>query len=426
TKNSAPAYSHFELESLPSGGWGYLHFPVTARYARKLGLDSMGMTGKFHTSWGDFHSLKNRAALEFEAFRMLSMGFACSIGDQLEPGGRLNPATYRLIGDVYRPFAEREAWARPSTPLSEAALLTAEDPLHEHRMSNSIMGAVQVLEELALQFDILDLDMPLDGYRLVVVPEDVPGSPALSQKLDAFVASGGAVLAAGCGALSEHSYPACFGANHLGATESYPDFLIAEGALARDLEPGNEYAIYLQGQSIAPNGDGEAALYARAPFFRRSGDRFCSHRYTPSAKGQPYPAAVRAGGALLFGHPLFEQYRDCAPHWVKVLIKNALDALLPDRLVTHDGPSTATVQLLSQPEHDRVCAHVLTYVPVRKSATIDIVEERTKVMNLTLRLSLPAEYKVATLQPEGVELPFENGRVTIPEVDGYAIVAFTR
>ena len=117
TKDSKEAYTHFELESLPSGGWGYLHFPVTARYARKLGKDCIGMTGKFHTSWGDFHSLKNQAALEFEAFRMLSFGFACSIGDQLPPDGRLNAATYRLIGKVYRPFAEREAWARPSTPL---------------------------------------------------------------------------------------------------------------------------------------------------------------------------------------------------------------------------------------------------------------------------------------------------------------------
>ncbi len=47
----------------PSGGWGYLHFPLSMRYARTLGLDCLGMTGKFHTSWGDFHSLKNRAAL---------------------------------------------------------------------------------------------------------------------------------------------------------------------------------------------------------------------------------------------------------------------------------------------------------------------------------------------------------------------------
>jgi Hypothetical glycosyl hydrolase 6 len=57
------AYSHFELESLPSGEWGYLHFPVTVRYARNLGLDCLGHTGKFHASWGDFHSFKNLPAL---------------------------------------------------------------------------------------------------------------------------------------------------------------------------------------------------------------------------------------------------------------------------------------------------------------------------------------------------------------------------
>ena len=54
TKESIDAYTHFELESLPSGCWGYLHFPITARYARNLGLDCMGMTGKFHTEWATF------------------------------------------------------------------------------------------------------------------------------------------------------------------------------------------------------------------------------------------------------------------------------------------------------------------------------------------------------------------------------------
>jgi hypothetical protein len=74
----------------------------------------MGITGKFHTEWGDFHSLKNQAALEFECFRMLSYGFAASIGDQLEPRCVLNPAAYRLIGGVFGSFEEREQWARLS------------------------------------------------------------------------------------------------------------------------------------------------------------------------------------------------------------------------------------------------------------------------------------------------------------------------
>ncbi|MEG0767413.1 MAG: beta-galactosidase trimerization domain-containing protein, partial [Clostridia bacterium] len=331
TRESKEAYSHFELESLPSGGWGYLHFPVTARYARKLGLDCMGMTGKFHTSWGDFHSLKNRAALEFEAFRMLAFGFACSIGDQLEPCGRLNPATYRLIGQVYARFASCEPWARPAKALTEVALLTSENPMVEHQMPESILGAAQLLDELAVQFDILDDSMPIDDYRLVLLPDDFIATEAFQEKLNAYVAAGGRVIACHRGGLNKDgAYPTCFGAEYRGETLAYPDFLLAEGALATNLEPENEYAMYRQGAQIAPCG-GNVLLTARAPFFKRAGDRFCSHRYTPSAHGQPYPAALRTGDVICFAHPLFGQYRENAPHWVKQLMQNAIDLLLPER-----------------------------------------------------------------------------------------------
>src|SRR4029450_8740079 len=113
---AAGAYSHWELESLPSGGWGYLHFPVTQRYARTLGLECLGMTGKFHTSWGDFHSLKNPAALQFECFQMLALGAKCSVGDQLHPTGTLDAATYALIGGVYAEGARKEPGGRGARP----------------------------------------------------------------------------------------------------------------------------------------------------------------------------------------------------------------------------------------------------------------------------------------------------------------------
>ncbi|HEU5102084.1 MAG TPA: hypothetical protein VFU22_23840, partial [Roseiflexaceae bacterium] len=109
---AAGAYSHWELESLPSGGWGYLHFPIAQRYARTLGLECLGMTGKFHTSWGDFHSFKNQAALEYECFRMLALGAKCSIGDQLPPSGAIEPHVYDLIGSVYGSVAQKEPWCR--------------------------------------------------------------------------------------------------------------------------------------------------------------------------------------------------------------------------------------------------------------------------------------------------------------------------
>ncbi len=39
-------YTHLEIESLPTGGWGYDHFPSSARYAATLGMDFVSHTGQ--------------------------------------------------------------------------------------------------------------------------------------------------------------------------------------------------------------------------------------------------------------------------------------------------------------------------------------------------------------------------------------------
>lgn len=424
TKESAADYTHFELESLPSGGWGYQHFPVTARYARKLGKDCMGMTGKFHTAWGDFHSLKNQAALEFECFRMLSYGFAISVGDQLHPTGVLNPATYRLIGSVFSQVEQLEKWARPAVPVSEAALVTSEDPEYEHRVPEDVYGAAQMLEELAVQFDIIDPDMDFSGYKLLILPDSLRLMDAQQEKLALYVSAGGHVLSAGGGGTDvSGNYPACFGVTAKGPQEVYPDFIVAAGVLADGLMKDNEYVIYEQGLSAVAK-EAQPLLFARAPYFARSGEHFCSHRYTPSAKGEAYPVAFENGSVLSFSHPLFTQYRKNAPLWCKTLVQNALDRLLPERFITHDGPSTLSVQLLYLPEKQCYALHVLSYIPVRKSADMDTIEERTKVRDLTFQIRLPdgGQIRAAKVVPDGTGLSVHDGTFTLPLCDGYAIV----
>ena len=424
TKESADTYSHFEMESLPGDAhWGYLHFPISARYTRTLGKDSLGMTGKFHTSWGDFHSLKNLAALEFECFRMLSYGLAASIGDQLEPYGTLNPATYKLIGKVYSKFAEREAWGRPGSVMVDAAVITPEPVHSEFKVPESIMGAAQMLEELALQFDIIDSSADLSRYKLLILPDDLIVCADLQKRIDAYAAEGGRVIACGSGGSNaDGAYPACFGAVSDGVNECFPDFIIADGPLANKLEQKNEYVIYKQGLKIKPT-TANTILEARAPYFPRMGEKFCSHRYTPSAKGEAYPAAVQNGNVILFAHRMFEQYRDCAPQWCKLLIGGAIDVLLPDRLVHHNGPSTMTVSLIDQPKHNRVSVHILSYVPVRKSATIDIIEESSPLRDVKLMFNLPdKQIKSAQLVPDNTPLTLDKNSITIPDIRGYAIV----
>ncbi len=108
-------FTHLEIESLPGGEWSYAHFPTYVRYFQTFDRDLVAMTGRFHTSWGDFGGLRNRAALEFEAFEALAHGATISIGDQLHPRGRLDPAVYARIGEVYAAVEARRTLVRRHT-----------------------------------------------------------------------------------------------------------------------------------------------------------------------------------------------------------------------------------------------------------------------------------------------------------------------
>ena len=73
------AQSHYELESLPTGGWGYDHFPLSALWAAAGDKEYLGMTGKFHTSWGEFGGYKHPNALLYEVLLSAALGAKCSV-----------------------------------------------------------------------------------------------------------------------------------------------------------------------------------------------------------------------------------------------------------------------------------------------------------------------------------------------------------
>ena len=115
--------SHLELESLPTGGWGYDNFPLSARYVQPLKKEYLGMTGKFHTSWGEFGGYKHPNALIYETALCLAMGAKCSIGDQLHPNEKMDYATYNLIGEAYSRIEEREAWCENVENIADIGIL---------------------------------------------------------------------------------------------------------------------------------------------------------------------------------------------------------------------------------------------------------------------------------------------------------------
>jgi hypothetical protein len=436
-------FSHWELESLPSGGWGYTHFPLAVRYARTLGNDYLGMTGKFHTSWGDFHSYKNPAALQFECFQMLANNAKCSIGDQLHPTGQLDDATYRLVGSVYAEVEKREPWCRGATPLTEIGVFTPEEFTGE-RHTPQTMAAVRMLQEGGYQFDILDSESDLAGYRVLILPDAIPTAPDFVQKLHAFLAAGGGIIASFASGMNVEQ--SAFTLDALGVSLVDNGAHDAQGQLVRGrpyskgdyldyLRPGNslrkglwdtDYAMYMRGMAVAADAGSEVLAETVSSYFDRTWAHFCSHRQTPSSGQVSGPAVVRKGNAIYFAHPIFGQYHRNAPRWCKLLLFNALDLLLPDPLIRHHGPSTLVATINEQAAQKRWIVHLLHYIPERRGEDFDVIEDVIPLHDLTLSVAVPRPVAAVRMAPAGEEIPFAeiDGRVnfTLPRVEGHQMV----
>jgi len=428
------AFTHLELESLPSGGWGYMHFPLAQRFARGLGRDTMGMTGKFHTSWGDFQSFKNPAALDFECLSMLALGAKCSIGDQLHPRGRVCQDTYALIGRTYAKVEAAEPWCAGARPLSDIAVFTPEEFTSGHSHSglpNEALGATRILQESRHQFDLVDSQTDLSEYRVAILPDSIPVDAGLAAKLSAYVAGGGALLATHRSGLSPDSSGfalAELGVKLRGDAPFSPDFIVP-GKLGAGLADTG-HVMYLQGLEVEALPGAEVLSAMVKPFFNREWRHFCSHRHTPADDAAGYPGAVRHGRCIYLMHPLFTLYDRFGPLWCKRLVTNALDLLLPDRLVRAGGPSTALVTVTEQAAQSRRVVHLLHYVPERRCREFDIIEDVIPIFDVPISVRADGTAMAVTLEPQSEPIPFAQtgGRVefVVPRVDGHQMVAIAQ
>lgn len=444
-------FTHLELESLPSGGWGYLHFPITARYARTLGKDYLGMTGKFHTSWGDFHSFKNQAALEFECFHMLALNAKCSVGDQLLPNGRICPDTYRLIGDVYAQVQAKEPWCEGAEQVTEIGVLTPEefDPaLHRSQVNfRPIMGATRMLQEGAQQFDILDSLSDLNRYKVLILPDLIPVSDSLRTRLNAYLAQGGAIIASFASGMDPEQQR--FTLEALGVQLTGEGPRDAQGNLARGLEyPGHDYVEYILPRQTLAEGlpQTEHAMYMRgmeisalegveiladvvSSYFDRTYLHFCSHRQTPSSGQISHPAVVQKGRVIYFSQPIFSQYQTKAPRWCRQLVLNALARLLPEPLVRIQAPTGVLATLNAQSAAQRWVLHLLYYVPERRGDAFDVIEDVVPLYNIEVSVRTDVPPQSVRCVPEGETLSFQvkNGRAhfSVPRLQGHQMVELT-
>ncbi|MCX7848061.1 MAG: beta-galactosidase trimerization domain-containing protein [bacterium] len=359
-------FSHLELESLPTGGWGYDHFPVSARYASTLGLEYVGMTGKFHTSWGEFGGYKRPVALEYECMWMVALGARCSIGDQMHPCGELEEATYATIAPAYERVAAIEPYLKDARPMSEVAILSSEGVHHARGVhEESDCGAARILLELHVMFDVIDAEEDFASYKVIVLPDDITLEGELAKKVRAYVENGGKLLLSGASGmrvdLSGFAVP--LRAEVQGMSEWLPDYVEVQDGLDSEIVRA-PFVMYQRAYKVRACG-AEVLAQARRPYFNRSWERFCSHQHAPYSleKDAGYDALMQDGNIMYFSHPIFLAYYEKGQPLYKYMVRGALRRLLPEWNVEVALPSSGRISLMRQEEPKRTLLHLLYAQP---------------------------------------------------------------
>ena len=211
----------------------------------------------------------------------------------------------------------------------------------------------------------------------------------------------------------------------LGRNE-YVDFVIPSGPIGDGL-PETEHVMYTKGVEVAAADGAELLASVVEPVFDRTWEHFCSHRHAPSSGRASYPAVVRRGNVIYFGHAVFELYASFAPMWIKKMVLNGLKMLLPEPVLTHDGPSTLETTVNAQDAEGRWIVHLLHYIPLNRAARLSVIEEVIPLFNTQVSVKIPNTVSSVACVPQQELLEFEQegDRVefTLPKLEGHQMIA---
>ena len=409
---------HLELESLPTGGWGYDHFPFTAAYAQTLDMPFLGMTGKFHTSWGEFGGYKHPNALRYETALSVAFGAGCSVGDQLSPDGEFDRRTYDIIGAAYKEIEAKEPWLTDSEAVADVAVLSTEgyqNYIIKHSsagysLTKSDTGVGRILLEGKYLFQVVDGDTDLTPYKVLVLPDIIRVDKELEAKIRAFVQGGGKILASGTSGLrmDENVFAFDLGAEYEAESEFTPSYIRP----SFDNDYNTDFIMYTHGCKVRTVGTEHAA--AIAPYFNRTREHFCSHQHTPSSKRYYGGGITEGADGIYIAWKIFEDYAFKGELIAKQAVLFALERLLGHSKTLATNLGSIGVATLRR-QAGRLVTHLLYATPTKRGESIEAIEELVTLHDVTCSVACEHAPQRVYLAPQMQEIPFtyEEGRVSV-------------
>ena len=424
-------YTHIEIESLPTGGWGYSHLQQRVRHMRTLGKQLVGMNGRFHKSWGDFGGLKNQAALDYECLSFLANGARCGVGDQLHPRGRLDRVTYERIGATYAKVEALEPYARGARAVTDIGVVSAavNTPETTSGIPLADTGFTNMLVELHQQFDVLDLESRLEDYRLIILPDQIEPHPPLVAALKQYLAAGGALIASHRSLLDQRTGDFALpelGVKFLGESRYRDEFFFPAPGAFPELAADYAYFLYQRGLSVEILPGAKVLATYGHPYFDRSPEHYSSHVQTPVDKKTNEPVVIMRGRVAYIANPFFSSYASDGYGVYKQIVAELIRGLLPNPVLRAENlPSTAQATVMEQHVDGgrRFIVHLLHYPLTRRAPNLDIIEEAGFLKDIHLQLRSAQSPRAVRTVTDGAHLPFRYGngytRFTVPFVQGH-------
>ena len=423
--------THLELESLPTGGWGYDHFPFSARYCQGLGVDYLGMTGKFHGSWGEFGGFKHPNALRFEVALAAANGAKCSVGDQLSPSGEMDMVTYDLIGSAYSELEEKEEWLDNVESVADIAIISPEAYVGDlstgqmTKVDDSGSGVCRIMLEGKYLFDVIDFESDLSKYKVIILPDVIRTDIDFAKRLREFCDCGGKVLATGKSALYENSNEFCLnlGAEWIKENPYKPDYF---RPLEKIKDMGDTgYIMYGNGEKIRCIGN-ELGIREN-PYFNRTRAHFCSHQHTPNSCEYGGAGMTEGKDGIYIAWNIFADYAQSGELHLKQMAIFALDRLLDTaKTLKTNLPAQGIVTLMKQ--SDRLICHLLYASPVKRGNGIEVIEDIVPIYNVELAIKTDKKINKVYLAPqkEDIDFTYDDGYISVKldKIECHQMVVF--
>lgn len=412
----------FDCECLPTGPWGYEYLPVMSHALRNITpkRQVLNMTGRFY-NWGDFGGLRTADSLKFDLFYGLAHGMRPNIGGHIHPRGDKDIAVFDRIHEVYSDLQKYDKWYENAAPVTEIAVVVS-SANEKITSNNAVTSCIRMLDELKMQFDIVfaDCDKSWEQYKLFILPESLPVSDELAERIRKAVADGKAFF--GCGENAAKVFGNELGIEYVSDSGFDPVYFIPGGKYAENI-PDMFLSLYASAVKVKVK-DAECNSFIVKPYYNSGWADTHPIFYTPPQEKTDMPFITEKGKNFFCAGNLFTGYAKRGALHLRDIFKNIIQAAIAEPLVkVNKLPGCVRLILTEQP--DRLNINLTAYAPEHRINT-NVVEDALAVLNGSFAVKTDGKkVKKAYLAPDNIPLEIhQDGNYTeikMPPFEGYAL-----